>query len=180
MPERTEDAALRGVLHITIGGESVQLRTLTLDESDEWLDMLADHLSAIELPDTGGQEAIKGALTMPAQSARGLVAAYDLDHAIEDIGKASKRELKEAFEQMVSAEDPFGEGVARSVAAAYGAPARIMAEMLAYVLNQPLPVPSTTGPSSDTVSPTAPSGGSGPASSSSSAGPTPIRRRKSG
>lgn len=181
MPERTEDAALRGVLHITIGGEPVELRTLTLDESDEWLDLLASHLSAIEIPSESGEAAIKGALTAPAGSARVLVEAYDRDGTIPDIGKAHKRELKAALEEMVMAEDPFGEGIAHSVAQAYGAPAKVVAQVLSYVLAMPpQPEPQTTGRSNGTGSITAPSAAPGAASSSSSGGPTPKTHKRSG
>lgn len=181
MPERTEDVALRGILPITIGGQPVELRTLTLDESDAWLDLLASHLSAIEIPSESGEAAIKGALTAPAGSARVLVEAYDIDGTIPDIGKATKREIKDALEQMVSAEDPFGEGIAHSVARAYGAPAQVVAQVLSYVLAMPpQPGPSTTGASNGTGSTTGPSAGHGAESSSSSGGATHKTHKRSG
>lgn len=187
MPERTEDAALRGVLTLTLGGEEVGLRTLTLDESDEWLDLLAQHLSDIELPSTDGTVAIKGALTAPAASAAVLLAAYDRDATLGGLeairAKASKRELKTALELMVSAEDPFGEGVALSVAEAYGAPSRLLAHVLTMVLDEakwPSQAASMTGASSATASDTRRSASGGRGSSSSSGGPTPIRQKRSG
>lgn len=180
MGERTEDLALRGVLPLTIGGDPVELRTLTLDESDEWLDLLSEKLVAVELPSDSGEAAVRGALSAPAASARELVAAYDVDDTIPDIGKATKREIKAALDAMVESEDPFGEGVARSVGAAFGAPSQLLAEMVAAVLaTSPAQAASTTGPLPDTASVTGTSGPDGPASSSSSDGPTPMTPKRS-
>jgi hypothetical protein len=42
MDDRTEDAALRRILPVSVGGEIVPLRTLTIEESDAWLALVRE------------------------------------------------------------------------------------------------------------------------------------------
>lgn len=193
MTERTEELALSGLLPLTIGGQPVELRTLTIEESDRWLGQLAADLAALEVPisEHDGMAMLTGFLTSSAGAALRLIAAYDVEGVLGGIdavrAKASKRELKAALEQMVTAEDPFGEDGARSVAAAFGAPSRLLRLGMSAALDEmaaSLREPSMSGPSPGMASATHGSGESGPASSSSSAGPTrkrqPATRRGSG
>ena len=173
MDDRTEGAALRGVLTLTLGGEPVTLRTLTLDESDVWLGLYADALEHVDL----SPAAVGSAFTAPAALMVDLVLAYDLEgtipHGIRQ--KATKLELKTALEAMVAAEDPFGEDVARSVAAGFGAPSRLLTRGLASLLNEDtllLLASLTAGQGANGASATPTSDGRGAASSSSSAGTT--------
>ena len=95
------------------------------------------------------------------------------------MSRMSKRELRAALDEMVTAEDPFGEAVAHSVATGFGLPSRFLASGMRVVLDQlaePLQAPSTDGRSASD-STTRASAGNGRASSSSSAGRTRKTRR---
>lgn len=178
--ERTEDAALRGILHLTIGGERVTLRTLTLDESDAWLDRYNAAINGVELSPEGQNVFTAGAAAM-----RELVAAYDLDGALpEDWSRRmSKRELKANLEAMVEAEDPFGEGVAHSVAEAFGAPVRMLRQGFAALFDErtlSLLATLTSGSDANGASATPRSGGRGRSSRSTSAGATRKSRKRAG
>lgn len=98
MIERTEEDGLAARLTITVGGQRTTLRTLNLDESDEWLKGL-DELG--ELTPTG----------VPAEKLLALIVAYDVDGVLGgDLRKRfTKVELQSAVNQMVSAEAPLAE-----------------------------------------------------------------------
>ena len=191
MDERTEDAALRGILTVSMGGQPYQLRTLTIDESDDWLGKLATGLSSVELPEgADGTAAMRALLTASSAAVASLVAAYDLDGILGGLavirGRMSKRELRAALDAMVTAEDPFGEDAARSVAEVFGAPSRFLAAGMRMVMAQiasPLAA-STNGRSRATASTSDASAANGAASSSSSDGRTPrsasVARRRTG
>jgi hypothetical protein len=184
--ERTEDAALSRVLHLSIGGEAVTLRTLSLDESDIWLHRLGASIAAIDVPDDITWLGDIGALlTASAESVRGLVKAYDLDGALpaDWQERMTKRELKAALEVMVTAEDPFGTDVARSVAVGFGAPSQALQFGMRQVALVSQLARSTAGLSASAPTTDA-SGESGAASSSSSDGrtgtTTPVRSKRHG
>jgi hypothetical protein len=177
--ERTEAEALAQVLTLSVGGEPVALRTLTIDESDAWLRRLTGAVD-VELPDAEGDaDTLARMLALPAQAALELVAAYDVDGVLGDPEslrtRMTKRELHAALEAMADAEDPFGEGAARLAAEVFGAPSRFLAAMTQLVIDglaSPT-VPSPSGASTPGVS-TGPatSDPAGAASASSSAGRT--------
>lgn len=181
MDERTEDLALRRVLPIAMGGARYELRTLTIDESDAWLRLVAERLAAIEddLFKDSGVDSIAALLTASSRTVVGLVAAYDLEDTLGGEaairGRMSKPELRAAMDAMVTAEDPFGEAVARSVAEGFGVPSRFLASGMRMVLAETALsqlASSTTGLSEAMGSTTALSALPGAASSSSSAGRT--------
>ena len=191
MPERTEAEALAQVLTISAGGEPVELRTLTIDESDAWLRRLTGAVD-VELGEAEGDaDTLARMLALPATAALDLLAAYDLDRVLGDVetlrSRMTKRELHAALEAMADAEDPFGEGAARLAAEVFGAPSRFLAAMTSLVIDG-LASPterSPTGASTPGAS-TGPrtSDPAGAASASSSAGPTATsgssRKRRSG
>jgi hypothetical protein len=177
--ERTEADALAQVLTVSVGGEAVELRTLTIDESDAWLRRLTGAVD-IALPDAEGDaDTLARMLALPAQAALDLVAAYDKDGVLGDTEalrtRMTKRELHEALEAMADAEDPFGEGAARLAAEVFGAPSRFLAAMTQLVLDG---LASPTAPSPNGASTPGASTGQGTAappgaaSASSSVGPT--------
>ena len=187
--DRTEEEALDGHLHITLGGQPVELRVLTIAESDVWLDLLAATLSGLDVPESEDAASdIRSYFTASSEAAIGLVEAYDVDHTLGDLrATAHKREIPVVLERMIVAEDPFGEGAAHSVAVAFGAPSRFLAAGMDLALTALVPSPpddSKNGHSDDTDSLVASSVGSGPANSSSSDGPTaksrPAKRPKDG
>jgi len=177
--ERTEGAALSRSLTVVMGGDAFELRTLTIDESDAWLMQVGTALSAVDIPEsTSDADAVGLLLTGSAGSVVGLVGAYDLDDILGDTGairgRMSKRELRVAMDAMVTAEDPFGEAVALSVATGFGMPSRFLASGMRVVLDQlalPVPEPSTDGRSASGLT-TSASGTNGRKSNSSSAGRT--------
>ena len=189
--ERTEAEALRQVLTVSVGGEPVALRTLTIDESDAWLRRLTGAVD-VELGEAEGDaDTLARMLALPAQAALDLVAAYDIDGVLGDTDslrtRMTKRELHSALEAMADAEDPFGEGAARLAAEVFGAPSRFLAAMTSLVLDglaSPTVSPpsgvSTPGASTGTGTSDPP----GAASASSSAGRTATsgsgRKRRSG
>ena len=84
--ERTEAEALAQVLTISVGGEPVALRTLTIDESDAWLRRLTGAVD-VELAEAEGDaDTLARMLALPAQAALDLVAAYDVDGVLGDVG----------------------------------------------------------------------------------------------
>lgn len=180
---RTEEAALGGFLSLSMDGRQYQVPVLTIERSDAWLRLVADATANVRLPsDDDGGAIVHQLLTASAGAALDLVVAYDrtgvLGGADAIRAAMSKRELRSALETMVTAEDPYGEDGAHSVAVALGAPTR----MVGYVMDQALEamasllrVPSTPMPSATGGSDTTPSVVPGPESSSSSGGPT---RRK--
>jgi hypothetical protein len=174
---RTEEDGLDAVLHLTMGGQPVELRVLTIAESDAWLARLAATLSGLDVPEHEDPEAnIRSYFTASSEAALGLVEAYDLDHKLGDLrATAHKREVSVALERMIEAEDPFGEKAAHSVAAAFGAPSRFLSAGMDLALAALVPSPpddSRNGRSDASASLVASLSGAGPASSSSSAGPT--------
>jgi len=188
---RTEALALAQVLTVSVSGEPVALRTLTIDESDAWLRRLTGAVD-VELPDAEGDaDTLARMLALPAQAALDLVAAYDVDGVLDEPAslrtRMTKRELHAALEAMADAEDPFGEGAARLAAEVFGAPSRFLAAMTSLVIEG---LASPTAPSPSGASTPGASTGretsapAGAASASSSAGPTATsgsaRKRRSG
>ena len=179
---------MRRILPITMGGQPYELRTLGLDESDAWLAQVAAKLSEVDLPDAPtGADSITALMTWSSGAVLSLVLAYDLGNALG--GEAairaamSKQELKAAMDAMVTAEDPFGEAVAHSVAVGFGAPSRFLASGMRMVLTQMIASQlerSTAGLSGPTASTMAPSEPVGAASSSSSDGRTARHTKRSG
>ena len=177
--ERTEGAALSGTLEVRMGGAAITLRALTIDESDAWLDKVGEALATVGVPDgVSGTAGISQLLTGSSSAIAALVAAYDIDDALGGIeiirGRMSKRELKAAMDAMVTAEDPFGEAAALSVATGFGLPSRFLAAGMRVVLDELVlsaPASSTDGHSASALTGPA-SADSGRASNSSSAGRT--------
>jgi hypothetical protein len=177
MAERTEAEALAQVLTISVGGEPVTLRTLTIDESDAWLRRLTGAVD-VELGEAEGDaDTLARMLALPATAALDLVAAYDVDSVLGEPAslraRMTKRELHGALEAMADAEDPFGEGAARLAAEVFGAPSRFLATMTSLVLDGLTTAPSPSGastPGASTGQPT--SDPAGAASASWSAGRT--------
>ena len=162
--ERTEADALRQVLRLTVGGEPVELRTLTIDESDAWLRRLTGAVD-VELPETEGDaDTLAQLLSLPARAALELVTAYDVDGVLGDAEslrtRMTKRELHAALEAMAGAEDPFGEGAARLADEVCGAPSRFLATMTRLVIDG---LASPTAPSPSGAS--TPGASTGPATS---------------
>ena len=180
MTDRTEELALRRLLPVTMGGAAYELRTLTIDESDAWLVKVGAALSTIDVEDIGATSGVSALLTSSSSAVVELVAAYDLDDTLGGVpairGKMSKRELRATMDAMVSAEDPFGEAVALSVATGFGLPSRFLAAGIRVVLDElAVSAPeSLTDGRSDSASTTPDSAASGPANSSPSDGPIPI------
>jgi hypothetical protein len=149
--ERTEADALRQVLQVSVGGEPVELRTLTIDESDAWLRRLTGAVD-VELPEAEGDaDTLARLLSLPARAALELVAAYDVEGVLGDAevlrSRMTKRELHAALEAMAGAEDPFGEGAARLAAEVCGAPSRFLATMTSLVIDGLATAPSPSGAS---------------------------------
>ena len=172
---RTEALALAQVLTVSVSGEPVALRTLTIDESDAWLRRLTGAVD-VELPDAEGDaDTLARMLALPAQAALDLVAAYDVDGVLDEPAslrtRMTKRELHAALEAMADAEDPFGEGAARLAAEVLGAPSRFLAlvsETAMAASSPPAPSPSgASAPGASTGSPTSAPAGAASASSSS-------------
>lgn len=176
--ERTEDLGEIGVLHLTVGGQPVRLRVLTIEESDAWLDTLARVLSSLDVPDMEGEPADVMARVFRAGSdARvRVVAAYDIEGVLGGVEavrkRMSKQELASALEVMVEAEGPLGMVDARSVVEAFGLPLKRAAGTLGALAAISRPERSPSRRSGTGASPTPRSTGPGRASSSSSGGPT--------
>lgn len=187
MQERTEEDALERRVLLTLGGVPHRLRTLSWEESDEWLAQLGIEVAGSDLGE--GEPDLSAFLRASSAAALRLVAAYDREGVLggEDGIKAlgaTKREVREALEVLVAAEDPFGEDAVRSVVAAFGEPSRFLWRRVAMVVAEAgflrelwtagLRGRDSDGPTSDVT---------GAESSSSSAGPTPItttpRKRRS-
>lgn len=100
MTERSEELGLAGRLPIVVGGQPVDLRTLNLDESDEWQKQFA----AFDVAFDSAEEAKRTTDAMLE-----LVIAYDVDSRLgPDVRKRFTRaELYAAFKQMAQAEIPF-------------------------------------------------------------------------
>ena len=143
MTERTEELGLAGRLPISVGGEPIELRTLSLDESDKWLALL----KPIDLETEISTELMLS-----------LVVAYDVDHVLGgDLRtRMTKRELNDAVDQMVSAEDPFEEA-SRSVVAASGLLANIPTGLMYHLVNQSRRASITSSSSTNTASTPSPS-----------------------
>jgi hypothetical protein len=177
MPERTEDAALRGVLPIAVGTETVELRVLTFDETDAWLDRTAEVISALEVEDSPDPGMLLGsAMRAGSEAALRTLRDYDRDGKLgDDIrSRLTPSQLREALEAVYSVALPFDAGSARLTAAAFGGPTRYMTALLTATMSRlgssperSMPMPSDTG-----VSATSTSGGRGRRSSSSSGGRT--------
>jgi hypothetical protein len=188
---RSEDLAARQVLPISVGGERIELRTLSIEESDAWLRTLTGAVD-IDVGAIGGDaDGLAKLLSLSAQAALDVIAAYDADGVLGGrealSARMTKREVRIALEAMATAEDPFAEGALRLVDEVFGAPSRLLAAMSTMVTSElasrpgaspsgaSLPGASTTGPRSDLA---------GAASGSSSSGPTGTsasgtRRRRS-
>lgn len=175
MIERTEELGLAARLPIVIGGQPVALRTLNLDESEEWQGKLAAAVAEFDLPSSADPTALFTAIArQPTRIMLALVEGYDVDHALGANlrQRFTQRELYAALKQMVSAEAPFVED-ARSVAEAFGPQLRMLAWQLLARLGAPSPPASSTNGRSPTgdSTPTLSVVGS-PKSESSSSGAT--------
>jgi hypothetical protein len=177
--DRTEALALRQRLRIAVGGETVELRTLSLDESDVWLGRFT---SAIDI-DTAGIEGdaagLARLLTMTSDVALDLIIDYDRDGVLptrEQLrATMGRQEVKAALEAMAQAEDPFGEGASRLVDEVFGAPSRFLGNLsrlavsdLASRMDDSPNGASTPGASTTTAT----SAPHGVVNGSSSSGPT--------
>lgn len=150
MSDRTEEAALAGRLSISVGGETVVLRTLNLDESEEWLGKVGTEIAGFDLP--GGLDAPETFDVLaraPARVMLGLVLAYDLDGVLPPVVELRKRltqrELYAALRGMAEAEVPFATDL-RSAVAAFGPQIRTAVGILAESLaSRSRPALSTNG-----------------------------------
>lgn len=171
MSERTEDLAIRQVLPITVGGETVELRTLTMDESDVWLRLLMETMDR-PLGEPSDADGMAKMLATPADAAVDLIVAYDIDGTLgpkEDIrARISKREARSAIEVMAEAEDPFGPGARRLVESVFGGASQFLAGVLTTVTS--VREASLSGVSVDGISNGETSAPDGAASASSSTG----------
>ena len=179
MTERDEEAAFRGFLDIAYAGKTVKLRPLSINATEEWLDTIGRRLADIEVPDAAGAEVMSSLLRAGTAAAVDALAAYDVDGVLggpEAIrGDMTPAEVKAALDVVMSAAIPFDEDAARSVVAAYGAPARTLAMGMALsFVRASQQEPSTPGVSDAGASGTTRSGRRGRRSSSSSGGPTAI------
>lgn len=133
MTDRTEEDGLAARLNISVGGEPVTLRTLNLNESEDWLKRL-DDVGKVE------------GNSIPVDVALDLALAYDIDGVLTDARtRFTKRELFDALNQMASAEDPFALD-ARSMVGASGL-FRNLSPLLYLVANRSLQASSTNGAS---------------------------------
>ena len=162
MADRTEELGLAARLPVQVGGETVELRTLNLDESEKWL----ARFGKLEVE-----------ADMPAQAMLDLVIAYDVEKVLGPSASLRKRftqrELHDALEQMVRAEAPFQEA-ARLVVKASGLAATpgslmyhlIVRSLRANSMSSPLPNGDSTQQASGSNSPKKGSSSSGPTASS--------------
>ena len=101
--ERTEELGLAGRLPISVGGQQVALRTLNLDESEQWQEKFANFDVGVAADTKEIQKTTDAMLD--------LVEAYDVDHVLgtrESLRKRlNRRELYDAINQMARAELPF-------------------------------------------------------------------------
>jgi hypothetical protein len=183
-PARTEQDALDRKVVLWRAGEPVILRTLTIEESDTWLEQLTERTIRLDIPDDSesGVAVLAALIRSSTNAAVGLVAAYDLDGVLGGVdgirSTMSKAELAHALEVMVSAETPFGDG-ARSVAKVFGAPMTALgagSDLALRAMQEYLLAQSTSGPSEGSATATTESDASGAGSSSSSAGRTATTR----
>jgi hypothetical protein len=177
---RTEEAAIGGLLTLTIGGRARAVPVLKIKHSREWKEKLGGVAAGIELDDdlavTIGRLA-----NLASDRALDLVVAYDRTDvlggrdAIEE--EATDAEVFQALEVIVRATYPF-ETVLRSVLEAFGPQLR---ELLMTILGNVAgslsransqPTPSGIGASTLTALPNA-----SPTNNSSSSGHTTNGRR---
>jgi len=182
--ERTEEDGLAALLIVSMGGKPYRLRTLPLVESDAWLDLLGSAMSAVDVMETSdGDQMLRSMLKSSSAAMLRLLVAYDHDGVLGGADaireRMTKRELSAALDGMVTAEDPSGEATARSVAAAFGEPSRLL-EAGMRVVAEPLlrlvKSPSSPSASGDSTTPGT-SDPDGQESNSSSTGPTPSSER---
>ncbi len=160
MSDRTEELGLAARLPIQVGGETVELRTLNLDESEKWLARFG------ELDDQAD---------MPTNAMLTLVVAYDLEKKLGTSASLRKRftqvELKVALEGMVTAENPFGME-ARSLVKESGANVPRTSPLMYHMIVRSLRASSTSLPLPNGDSTQQVSEGNSPRKGSSSSGPT--------
>lgn len=150
MSERSEEAALAGRLSISVGGETVVLRTLNLDESEDWLGKVGTEIAGFDLPvGLDAPETFDVLARAPARVMLGLVVAYDVDGVLPPVAELRKRlnqrELYAALREMASAEAPFVTDL-RSAVAAFGPQIRTAVEAIAAAaLDRYRPASSTNG-----------------------------------
>lgn len=174
-PERTEDAAISGVLHLSMDGRAYSVPILKIKHSREWKAQLGDVVKGVELDDDLGRM-LASVANLASDRALDLVVAYDQREilggreAIED--SATDPDLFAMLEVMIKATYPF-EKALRSVAEAFGPQLRTLAMQAMGAAAAALsrasstPTPSAIGDSTPT-----PSSSDSPTSSSSSSGPT--------
>lgn len=150
MDERTEELGLAARLPLQVGGAQVVLRTLNLDESEDWLALLADQVAGFDLGEGDPAQIFTQLAQAPVRAMLELVMAYDHDGrlgSVNDLRKRmTQRELYAAVRQMVTAEAPFVQDV-RSVGEAFGPQIRIVVmQVVAMIASRLQPANSTSGP----------------------------------
>lgn len=164
------------VLPLSVGGERIDVRVLTIEESDAWLRKLTASID-VNMAGLGGDaDGLAALLGLSGGLCVDLIEAYDLDHVLPaDLRSVmSKGEARAALEAMATAEDPFGEGASRLVAEVFGAPSRFLAVMSQAAMDAASPSDGSpngaSGNGASTTSET--SAPPGPTSGSSSSGST--------
>jgi hypothetical protein len=132
--ERTEELALAARLPIMVGGQPINLRTLTLEESEKWQAKVATLVVGFELPESDKPAELFAAFAkQPSHVMLELVLTYDVEKQLGTAAALRKRltqaELYAAVKQMVTAEFPFVMD-AHSVVEAFGPQLRAMAAAL--------------------------------------------------
>lgn len=179
---RSEEAAEAGLLVITMGGRRYRLPALTLEQGEAWQARVAAGVAAmrVDLPagaPDGGESALRDLLSQGSVERRRALAAYDVTGVLggeEAIRRQmTARELHDAVETILDAEYPFDPDGRHSVAEAFGLPLRVLgaaSQAAMDVLSRPASSLSGLWPTGASAGPT--SVDAGPASSSSSDGPT--------
>lgn len=201
MAERSEEAGLSGFLPLSIGGVRRDVPVLSIEQSERWLRYLGVLVEGLAIP-----ERISDVLTALGPRLVDAVVAYETLGACPEACPArsaepgpehvhagalggedgirkrmTKRELRDAFEAMMLAENPFATDL-RSVVEAFGPQLRAMLPLLVATLADRLvqanwrPTPFGSGDSTPH-----PSGDVSPESSSSSSpGTTSVDARTTG
>jgi hypothetical protein len=188
--ERTEDLGLAGVLPLTVGGARRDVPVLSIEQSERWLRHLGTLAEGITMPERLGD-----LFTVLGPRLVDAVATYETFGACPEIcpdrstapgpehahagvlgGEAeirrrmTKRELRDAFEAMVLAENPFATDL-RSVVEASGPQLRAMVPLLVATLAERLVQANWRPTLSGSGDSTPPLSGDGSPGSSSSSSP---------
>jgi hypothetical protein len=182
MPERTEEEALTGLLHLTVGGQPVELPTLSIERSEAWLARYIDETSDLNMEgseDEDSTEFMRRIVQTPTQKMLVLLAEYDHEGRLGGVeglrSKITQRELSRAMEACLEAERPLDVDGLPSVAEAFGGAMRLYRTAMLTV--EQMAVQSLSGNSMNGLSangdlPGVTSAGNGRKSSSSSDGNT--------